>query len=154
MTPRTPPIPRTLLVVARSFDERLTAQRVAAAIARGLQAGGWQTDLCPIDAGEAPPAESAGRVRALLDDLDFDARMRAARAVILAERSLQEDTLAGSAAFEIATRARQAGVPAYVVTAENRLDSFDARILDLQAILEAGSARSLRAAGRRLAGLL
>lgn len=154
MTSRTPPLPRTLLVVARSFEERLTAQRVAAAIARGLEAGGWQTDLCPIDPGEAPPAGSAGRVRELLDDLDFDARMRASRAVILAERRLQEDTLAGSAAFEIATRARQAGVPAYAVTAENRLDSFDARILDLQAILEAGSARSLRAAGRRLADLV
>jgi glycerate kinase len=154
MTPRTPPLPRTLLVVARSFDERLTAQRVAAAIASGLEAEGWPTDLCPIDSGEAPTAGSAGRARALLDDLGFDARMRSARAVILAERRLQEDTLAGSAAFEIATRARQAGVPAYAVTAENRLDSFDARILDLQAILEAGSARSLRAAGRRLAGLL
>jgi glycerate kinase len=154
MTPRTPPLPRTLLVVARSFDERLTAQRVAAAIAGGLQAGGWPTDLCPIDPGQAPPAGSAGGVRELLDDLDFDARMRAARAVILAERRLQEDTLAGSAAFEIATRARQAGVPTYALTAENRLDSFDARILDLQAILEAGSARSLQAAGRRLAGLL
>jgi glycerate kinase len=153
MTPRTPPLPRTLLVVARSFDERLTAQRVAAAIASGLEAEGWPTDLCPIDSGEAPPAGSAGRVRAL-DDLDFDARMRSARAVILAERRLQEDTLAGSAVFEIATRARQAGVPVCAVTAENRLDSFDARILDLQAILEAGSARSLRAAGRRLAGLL
>ena len=154
MTTRTPPLPRTLLVVARSFDERLTARRVAAAIAQGLQAGGWPTDLCPIDPGEAPPAGSAGRVRALLDDLDFDARMRAARAVILAERRLQEDTLAGSAAFEIATRARQAGVPAYAVAAENRLDAFDARILDLQAILEAGSARSLRAAGRKLAALV
>jgi glycerate kinase len=154
MTPRTPPLPRTLLVVARSFDERLTAQRVAAAIARGLEAGGWPTDLCPIDPGVASPAGSAGSVRALLDDLDFDGRMRAARAVVLAERRLQEDTLAGSAAFEVATRARQAGVPAYALTAENRLDSFDARILDLQAILEAGSARSLRAAGRRLADLL
>jgi glycerate kinase len=154
MTPRTPPLPRTLLVVARPFDERLTAQLVAAAIARGLQAGGWQTDLCPIDSGEAPPAGSAGRVRELLDDLDFDARMRAARAVILAERRLQEETLAGSPAFEIATRARQAGVPAYALTAENRLDAFDARILDLQAILEAGSARSLQAAGRKLAALV
>jgi glycerate kinase len=154
MIPRTPPLPRTLLVVARSFDERLSAQRVAAAIAGGLEAGGWPTDLCPIDPGETPAAGSAARVRALLDALDFDARMRAARAVILAERCLQEDTLAGSAAFEIATRARQAGVPAYAVTSENRMDSFDARILDLQAILAAGSARSLRGAGRRLAGLV
>lgn len=150
MIPRTPLVPRTLLVAARAFDERLDAQRVAAAIASGLGAGGWQTDLCPISRAD----ESLVEVRALLDALDFDARMRAARAVILAERRLHEDTLAGSAVFEIATRARQAGVPAYVVTGENRLDSFDARVLDLQAILEAGSARSLQAAGRRLAGLV
>ena len=154
MTSRTSPLPRTLLVVARSFDQRLSAQRVAAAIARGLETGGWPTDICPIDSTEAPAAQAADGVRALLDDLDFDARMRTARAVILAERRLQEDTLAGSAAFEIATRARQAGVPAYAVTAENRLDSFDARILDLQAILEAAGARSLREAGRRLADLV
>jgi glycerate kinase len=154
MTSQTSALPRTLLVVARSFDERLSAQRVAAAIARGLEEGGWPTDLCPIDRAEAPAAGSADGVRALLDDLDFDARMRAARAVILAERRLREDTLTGSAAFEIATRARQAGVPAYAVTAENRLDSFDARILDLQAILEAAGARSLREAGRRLADLV
>jgi glycerate 2-kinase len=154
MTSRTSPLPRTLLVVARSFDERLSARRVAAAIARGLEAGGWPTDLCPIGPGGAAAAGSADDVRALLDDLDFDARMRAARAVILAERRLREDTLAGSAAFEIATRARQAGVPAYAVTAENSLDSFDARILDLQAILEAASARSLQAAGRKLAALV
>jgi glycerate kinase len=141
---------RTLLVAAGPFDERLSAQRVAAAIARGLRDGGWQADLCPIDPEQEPIAD----VRALLDALDFDARMRAARAVILCERRLQEDTLAGSVAFEIATRARQSGVPAYAVTGENRLDSFDARILDLQAILEAHGARGLRAAGRKLTDIV
>jgi hypothetical protein len=45
-------------------------------------------------------------------------------------------------------------VPAYAVTAHNRLDRFDARILDLQAIVEGSEARSLRAAGRRLADLI
>jgi hypothetical protein len=37
---------------------------------------------------------------------------------------------------------------------ENALDRFDARILDLQAILEAGDEAGLRRAGRRLAALL
>jgi glycerate kinase len=144
---------RTLLVAARAFDERLSAQRVADAIARGLADGGWQVDLCPIE-GHAPTAVAPDAVRELLDTLDFDARMRAAHALIVCERRLQQQTLAGSVAFEIATRARQAGVPAYAVTAENRLDSFDARILDLQAIVEAAGARSLRTAGRRLAALV
>ena len=146
-------LPRTLLVAARAFDERLSAQRVAAAVARGLADGGWQADRCPIDQQERF-AGSPNDVRQLLDALDFDARMRAARALIVCERVLREDTLAGSVAFEIATRARQAGVPAYAIAAENRLDCFDARILDLQAIVEAASARSLRSAARRLAGLV
>jgi hypothetical protein len=64
---------------------------------------------------------------------------------------LEERTLAGSIAFEIATRARQGGVPAYAVTAENRLDAFDARIMDLQRIVQAADGRALRAAGKRLA---
>jgi glycerate 2-kinase len=74
--------------------------------------------------------------------------------VVLAEWLLEERTLTGSPAFEIATRARQAGVPAYAVTAANRLSAFDARILDLQAILEASTPRALQAAGRRLAQLV
>ena len=45
-------------------------------------------------------------------------------------------------------------MPAYAVTGENALDAFDARMLDLQAILEASSARALEAAGRRLAELV
>jgi glycerate kinase len=156
MSPRTPLvarmplISRTLLIATRAFDDPLGALRVAEAIERGISAGGWQTDLCPITLEREQP----GDVRALLDALDFDARMRASRAVILGERRLREDTLAGSVAFEIATRARQAGVPAYAVTGENRLDAFDARILDLQAILEASSARGLAAAGKKLAALL
>jgi glycerate 2-kinase len=139
-------IPRTVLIAACAFDARLSAPRVTSAIARGVGTGGWQTDACPI--------VPEGDLRELLDALDFDARMRSARAVILGERRLHEDTLAGSVTFELATRARQAGVPAYAVTAENALDSFDARILDLQAILEASSTRSLAAAGRKLAGLV
>ncbi len=66
---------------------------------------------------------------------------------MIAEPRLHEQTLAGSVAFEIATRARQGGVPAYAVTGENLLDSFDARILDLQTIIEARD--SSRAARRR-----
>jgi glycerate kinase len=143
-------IPRTLLVATRPFGERLSAERVAAAIARGLQEQGHDSDLCPIAAADDQPAQ----VRALLDSLDFDARMRSARAVILAEARLAEGTLAGTIAFEIATRARQGGVPAYAITAENLLDSFDARILDLQAILLADNARSLQSAGRKLAELV
>jgi hypothetical protein len=147
--PPAPAIPETLLVVARAFAERLDAERVADAIADGLRDGGWQADACPIDDDERSAATLA-----LVRSPQFDARMRAARAVVIAEPRLREQTLAGTTAFEVATRARQSGVPAYAVTAENLLDSFDARILDLQTIVQARTHRSLRGAGRKLAGLV
>jgi hypothetical protein len=142
-------IPRTLLIAAGAFDG-LSAERVGSAIGRGLSARGWSTDLCPI----VPRGEVPGEVRALLETLELDARMRRSRAVILAEWRLRAPAPAYGATFEIATRARQAGVPAYAVTAENGLSSFCSRIFDLQAILEAASVRALEAAGRRLAGLV
>jgi glycerate 2-kinase len=141
-------IPRTVLIASGPFDE-LTARRVASAIGRGLQERGWPTDACPIVPGDPP-----GVSRELLDALDFDTRMRRARAVVLAEARLVELATPAGLIFEVATRARQAGVPAYAVTAENRLGAFDARLLDLQVILEASSARTLAAAGRRLGGMV
>jgi len=143
-------VPERLLIAAGPFTDALSAAGVAAALARGLRAAGRAEPdvlalVCSEDAQQA--------VRDELEAAGFDARMRAARAVVLAFARLEERTLAGSAAFEIATRARQAGVPSYAVTAHDRLDAFDARILDLQAVLEARTPRALAAAGRRLAGI-
>jgi glycerate kinase len=90
----------------------------------------------------------------VLDALDFDARLRAARAVIVGEGQLDRGTLEGKAAGEIATRARQIGVPAHAIVGRDALTRFDARILDLQAIIEAGDEPALEAAGARLAALL
>jgi glycerate kinase len=90
----------------------------------------------------------------VLEQLDFDARMRAARAVIVGEGRLDLSTLAGKAPGEIATRARQAGVPCFAAVGSRTLDAFGARILDLQAVLEATDERALEAAGRRLATLV
>jgi glycerate kinase len=140
-------IPSRLLIVAGPFD-RLTPEQVAAAIARGVLAGGLpEPDIFTLGCEADEPREH-------LDAGGFDARMRAARAVVVAVARLDETTLAASSAFEVATRARQGGVPAYAVTAANGLDAFDARILDLQLILEARGRRGLAAAGRRLAGVV
>jgi hypothetical protein len=159
-------IPRTLLVTGTAFGERLDAERVTAAIALGLQDGGRPAEACPIAAeaetmrgakamrGAEAKLGGAASIAELLASLDFDRRMRASRAVVLAAPRLREDTLAGSVTFEIATRARQAGVPAYAVTGEDLIDSFDARILDLQTIVQARTHRSLRSAGRKLAPLV
>ena len=48
----------------------------------------------------------------VLEELGFDARMRAARAVVVGEALLDRGTLGGRVAGEIAIRARQAGIPA------------------------------------------
>ncbi len=90
----------------------------------------------------------------VLDALGFDARMRAARAVIVGTGRLDLATLAGRAAGEAATRARQSGVPCFAAVGARTLDAFGARILDLQVVLEAGDAAALEAAGRELARLV
>ncbi len=148
-------ISRTVLIATELLGQELSAERAGAAIGRGLQAGDpmFEVDVCPIEPAGDKDA------RALLDALDFDARMRAARAVVvgagrLDERTLLTDQGRPSAVFEIATRARQAGVPAYAVAGENALSLFDARILDLQVIVQASTTRALRRAGEKLAGLV
>ncbi len=90
----------------------------------------------------------------VLEELGFDARMRAARAVIVGEGRLDRATLEGRVAGEIATRARQAGVPCHAVVGENGIDRFDARILDLQGILVASTVEEIEAAGGALAAYL
>lgn len=144
-------IPRRVLIASGPFGVDEPAARVSECIARGLQAGGQpEPDLCPLPI-EDRDAQATAR---LLNAVDFDSRMRSSRAVIVGVERLDERTLIASPTFEIATRARQSGVPAYAVTASNLLDAFDARVLDLQLILEARSARTLSAAGRKLAKLL
>jgi glycerate kinase len=144
-------IPQRLLIACAPFGPRLPAAAVAGAIARGVQESGQpEPDVCPLPL----PGVNGEDVRRLLDELGFDARMRRAHAVVVGAERLEERTLAGSVTFEIATRARQGGVPAYAVTAHNELNAFDARILDLQLILEAHSRAALVAAGRELAGVV
>lgn len=87
----------------------------------------------------------------VLDLLDFDRRMRASRAVVTGEGRLDRQSLAGKAVSEVATRARQAGVPCHAIVGQRQLDSFGARILDLQAIVEATTLKRIERAGRSLA---
>ena len=87
----------------------------------------------------------------ILDEIDFDRRMRAARAVITGEGKLDQQSLAGKAVSEVATRARQAGVPSYAIVGRRELDAFGMRVLDLQVVEEAGTLRDIEAAGWTLA---
>jgi glycerate kinase len=94
----------------------------------------------------------------VLDEVSFDVRMRAARAVVTGEGRLDQQSLAGKLVSEVATRARQSGVPCYAVVGRNELEglagSFGLRMLDIEAVLEASTPTELTAAGERLADLL
>lgn len=90
----------------------------------------------------------------VLSALDVDERMRAAHAVIVGEGRIDAQTLEGKVAGEIAVRARQAGVPCHAVVGGDALDPLDRRILDLQAVLEAGTLAELEAAGAALVPFL
>ena len=150
MSPGTRGIPLQALLVCEPFSARLDAEAVAGALAAGLHAGG-----APAPDSIALPAEIGNReTAALLEEERSHERMRAARAVVLAVPALQERTLAGSAAFEIATRARQSGVPCYAVAAKIELNSFDLRILDLQKVVRARGLKTLQTAGEELAGVI
>jgi glycerate kinase len=129
--------------LARRF-QRDPRGRPMTGAAGGLSGGLWSAFGAELVAG-AP---------FVLDEVGFDARMRAARAVVTGEGRLDRQSLAGKAVSEVATRARQAGVPCYAIVGSSELDAFELRILDLQAALEAGTIQGLRLAGRRLAALL
>jgi hypothetical protein len=150
VTTGTAAIPRHALLVCEPFGPRLQAARVAAVIAAGLTARG-QPDP---DVIELPLDVDDRGTAALLEREGFHERMRVARAVVLAVPALREQTLQGSAAFEVATLARQSGVPCYAIAGARELNSFDLRILDLQTVLEARGTAGLRGAGERLAVLL
>lgn len=137
-------IPDTVLVAPEAFGDALSSFEVASALAAGLAAGGWKVDLCPLAAGGA----------GVLQAVDFDRRLQASRAVVTGEATLDQGSLRGKAISEVATRARQAGVPCHAVVARRKLDAFGLRILDLQAVLQASSASEIEAAGTRLAALL
>ena len=90
----------------------------------------------------------------ILEALDFDARMRAARAVVTGEGKLDEQTLEGKLVGEIGTRTRQAGVPLHAIVGTDRLDPFGKRIIDLQVVQEATDLDSIAAAGEALGSAL
>jgi glycerate 2-kinase len=112
--------------------------------AGGLSGGLW----AQYDAALEPGAPFVLRA------LDFDTRMRAARAVIVGEGRIDEQTLQGKIAGEIATRARQAGVPCFAIVGSSELDAFGARMLDLQRVLEATDLDAISAAAASLVDVI
>jgi glycerate kinase len=112
--------------------------------AGGLAGGLWRVLGATLVAG-AP---------FVLDALNFDERMLASAAVVVGEGRFDVTSLEGKIAAEIATRARQRGVPAHAIVGSCALERFDARILDLQEIIVAGDESALERAGERLAAVI
>jgi glycerate 2-kinase len=125
--------------LARSYGRDPTGVPMTGA-AGGLSGGLWAQYGARLEPG-AP---------FVLDALGFGARLRAARAVITGEGRMDETTLRGKIAAEVATQARQAGVPCYAVVGQNALDPFGQRLLDIQEIAEATTLEEMEAAGERL----
>jgi glycerate kinase len=90
----------------------------------------------------------------VLEALDFDRRLLASAAVIVGEGSLDVTSLEGKITAEIATRARQLGVPAHAIVGRCALTRFDARILDLQEIRVASDERAIARAARDLSHVI
>jgi glycerate 2-kinase len=108
--------------------------------AGGLSGGLWAAHGAVLEPG----------AQWVLEALDFDARMRAARAVVTGEGKLDEQTLEGKLVGEIGTRTRQAGVPLHAIVGRDALDPFGKRIIDLQRVIEATTLEELESAGEAL----
>jgi glycerate kinase len=112
--------------------------------AGGLSGGLWATFGARLEPG-AP---------FILNELGFDERMRASRAVIVGEGRIDQQTLMGKIGGEIATRARQRGVPCFAIVGRDDLGRFGARMLDLQRVLEATTLEAIEAAAASLVSVL
>jgi glycerate kinase len=108
--------------------------------AGGLSGGLWAVHRAVLEPGATW----------VLDALDFDRRMRASRAVVTGEGTLDEQTLQGQLVGEIGTRARQSGVPLHAIVGTDRLDPFGKRMIDLMRVIEATDLEEMEAAGEAL----
>jgi glycerate kinase len=77
--------------------------------------------------------------------------MRAASFVVTGEGRLDEQTLEGKVAGEVAVRCRQAGVACHAIVGTDAIDDFSVRVLALDGLVEARDLAALRDAGRGLA---
>jgi glycerate kinase len=108
--------------LARRSTGRDPSQEPMAGAAGGLAAGLWAFAGAELRPGAALVLDVAG----------FDARAGDSLAVVTGEGRLDEQTLAGKAVFEIATRCRQDGVPCYAVVGTDGLDAFEHRLMNLE----------------------
>jgi glycerate kinase len=51
---------------------------------------------------------------------------------VTGEGALDEQTIGGKLLFEVATRARQSGIPCYAVVGRDELDRFEHRLMNIE----------------------
>jgi glycerate 2-kinase len=117
--------------LARTVTGRDPAAEPMAGAAGGLAGGLWAFAGAVLRPGAALVLDVAG----------FDARAAASFAVVTGEGRLDEQTLAGKAVFEVATRCRQGGVPCYAVVGSDGFDAFERRLLNIEVEAAARDAR-------------
>lgn len=96
-------------------------------------------------------AELLGGAELVLEELDFDGRLREADLLVTGEGCIDASTRSGKAVSAVASRARAAQVPAVAVVGEDRLGAAGHAALGLDAVLVASTAEELVAAGAQLA---
>jgi len=150
-----------VVVLAVAGVAECDADAAAAVQRAGGMRGASLVVLCELRtpaAQDGPWSQLGARMVAgagfVLEALGFDERMRAARAVVAGEARLDDATLRGGVAGEVATRARQSGVPCHAIVGANIADRFQARILDLQTIREAMTPTAVETAAEQLAAYL
>lgn len=109
--------------------------------AGGLAGGLWAAFGAHLEAG-AP---------FVLDAVGFDARLRAARALVLGEGRLDAQTRQGKILGEAAARARRAGVRCHAIVGQDALAPAGRRQLGVDSVREAGTLAAIEAAAAGLA---
>jgi glycerate 2-kinase len=90
----------------------------------------------------------------VLDAIGFDARLRAARAVVVGEGRIDLQSAMGKIVGEICARAGAARVPVHAVVGRSELDARAARDIGLRSVTEATDLAAMEAAGEGLAASL
>jgi glycerate kinase len=112
--------------------------------AGGLSGGLWAA----LDAELHPGAAY------ILDAVDFDARMRAADAVITGEGKLDRQTLAGKLVGEIAVRCRRADRPVHAIVGIDELGPASARQAALESVRAATTLEEIEATAHEIASAI
>ncbi len=108
--------------LARRVTDRDPSAQPLAGAGGGLAGGLWAFAGATLRPGAA----------LVLDAVGFDARAHDAFAVVTGEGRLDQQTIGGKLLFEVATRARQGGVPCYAVVGKDELDAFEHRLMNIE----------------------